>query len=108
VSSARPHRGNRFFDDNIREPAGAGSGGRSVGRLATVAARQRDPVKARHSRAEAGGPRLVNAEVRVADRQPAGSAEPGQHRHAANRNYRIGTGFRYANLFNRDHVLRQY
>jgi len=103
--------GNRFFDeDNIRAslPALALGAPLATGRLATeLRLANENPVKQTTVVLKPGAhENEVDAEVRVADQRPyrfslsldnTGTPQTG--------NYRIGAGFQYANLFNRDHVL---
>lgn len=103
--------GNRFFDDDsIRAslPALALGEPLATGRLATeLRLANENPVKQTTVVLKPGGREdEVDAEVRVSDQRPyrfslsldnTGTPDTG--------NYRIGAGFQYASLFNRDHVL---
>jgi hemolysin activation/secretion protein len=103
--------GNRFFDeDNIRASLPALVTGEPLAteRLASqLRLANESPVKQTTVVLKPGGRAdEVDAEVRIADQRPyrfslsldnTGTPETG--------NYRIGAGFQYANLFNRDHVL---
>ena len=103
--------GNRFFDDdNIRASLPALAPGQPLAteRLATeLRLANESPVKQTTVVLKPGASAdEVDAEVRVVDQRPwrfslsldnTGTPDTG--------NYRIGAGFQYANLFNRDHVL---
>jgi hemolysin activation/secretion protein len=103
--------GNRFFDDdNVRAslPALVPGEPLATGRLATeLRLANENPVKQTTVVLKPGGREdEVDAEVRVVDQRPyrfslsldnTGTPQTG--------NYRVGAGFQYANLFNRDHVL---
>jgi len=103
--------GNRFFDDdNIRASLPALLPGQplATGRLASeLRLANENPVKQTTVVLKPGAREdEVDAEVRVVDQRPyrfslsldnTGTDQTG--------NYRIGAGFQYANLFNRDHVL---
>jgi hemolysin activation/secretion protein len=103
--------GNRFFDDdNIRAslPALAPEEPLATRRLATeLRLANENPVKQTTVVLKPGGREdEVDAEVRVSDQRPYRfSLSLDNTGTPQTSNYRIGAGFQYANLFNRDHVL---